>query len=844
MSSMTLSMLLMLKDMASGPLGQFTNKLQSVSNNLIAMGQASKSVGMKMVDMMQTPIKAFMEAEDASTRLKVSMMDSHGQVSKFYGEISKLATQLGNQLPGDTKDFQNMMTTLLQNGVEAQTILSGTGKAAAYLAVQLKMPYDAAAEFAANMANASGVAGNQMMDLLDTIQRTSNLGVKAYDMGEAFSHAGGALKGVHYQGLAAAQSMGILFAELKRSGLSGETIGTNFAAMVGEMKAYQQGVGSAGQRANQELKAMGLQLTFLDKKGTFLGPQNMIAQFQKIKTQLSPTNQTRALNALFGEGQDLQMAQTLMTGGTKAYYDLLKKSAEQAKLKTKVDAQLNTTSSKLEAAQGTFMNTMAQVGASIAPELNKLIDTFGTLSEKLGNFAATHPMLTKLAAGFTMFGGAALVAGGTAMTGIGMLAKLKGPAGDAITFISKQGYHLASNSLKATQAMSAWNASTKSWAATQAQAAGSALKSLPNTLKQIASSTGSSLTKLPGQMATFFKALPTNAGNALASMPGQLRSLAAAAKGGIGQALTSVATGIRAVGLAVLTNPIAWAVVGIAVAAVMVIKYWKPITGFFRGLWAGLKAGLGPIGPAFAKAFSGLAPLFNPIMSGLKNLWNWLKNLLHPVDDVGGRAENMGRRFGTAIGQMIAKGAELLSAFLKLPGQFVAIGANIIGSLMSGLESKWSGLMSWVSNAANTLANAFKGALGIHSPSRVFMYMGNMLGEGLHLGMKAQLQQISQTAHQMARASIPNFPSLMTPAFAGSSNAAPYLPPARLGGNSEGMSTGGNHFSLEIRELHVHGGGSPDAAQQGIQEAFKLTQPEFERMLKRVEYDRRRRNPK
>ncbi|SPX16515.1 bacteriophage V tail protein [Escherichia coli] len=62
----------------------------------------------------------------------------------------------GNQLPGTTADFQNMMQMLVRQGIPAENILGGVGKATAYLAVQLKKTPEAAAEFAAKMQDATG----------------------------------------------------------------------------------------------------------------------------------------------------------------------------------------------------------------------------------------------------------------------------------------------------------------------------------------------------------------------------------------------------------------------------------------------------------------------------------------------------------------------------------------------------------------------------------------------------------------------------------------------------------------------------------------------------------------
>lgn len=135
------------------------------------------------------------------------MMDANGEVGKSFQDINKLAIGLGNQLPGTTADFQNMMQMLVRQGIPAENILGGVGKATAYLAVQLKKTPEAAAEFAAKMQDATGTASEDMMGLFDTIQKAFYLGVDDTNMLSFFTKTSSVLKMVNKDGLQAAQSL-------------------------------------------------------------------------------------------------------------------------------------------------------------------------------------------------------------------------------------------------------------------------------------------------------------------------------------------------------------------------------------------------------------------------------------------------------------------------------------------------------------------------------------------------------------------------------------------------------------------------------------------------------------
>jgi hypothetical protein len=65
------------------------------------------------------------------------------------------------------------------------------------------------------------------------------------------------------------------------------------------------------------------------------------------------------------------------------------------------------------------------------------------------------------------------------------------------------------------------------------------------------------------------------------------------ALGSLATKLPMVAAGIKGIGLALAANPIGLIVTGIAGAALLVYKYWEPISGFFSNLWEGITTNAG-----------------------------------------------------------------------------------------------------------------------------------------------------------------------------------------------------------------------------------------------------------
>lgn len=86
------------------------------------------------------------------------------------------------------------------------------------------------------------------------------------------------------------------------------------------------------------------------------------------------------------------------------------------------------------------------------------------------------------------------------------------------------------------------------------------------------------------------------------------------------------------------------------------------------------------------------------------------------------------------------EGAEgLKNPFASL--NLFSIGANIIKGLIAGLDSMTGGLISKATTMAGMVKNAFKGAMGINSPSRVFRQYGIWTVQGFNNGIDAEGKQ-------------------------------------------------------------------------------------------------------
>lgn len=381
-------------------------KIYDLRNKLAGNGTGMVATGVATGATLMVPVRAYSESENAANQLAGSMMGPGGKVAPEFEKINKLAIALGDKLPGTTADFQNMMTMLRRQGMSAQVILGGLGESAAYLGVQLQMAPTDAAEFAAKLQDATQTTEKDMMSLMDLIQRGFYAGVDPGNMLQGFSKISSAMSILNKKGIDAAKTFAPLLIMADQASMAGESAGNAYR------KIFQAALDAKKIKAvNDDLKGTGIKFNFSDGKGGFGGLEKMYAQLSKLN-KLTPERQMAIKKDLFGNDSETQQALDIMIQkGIDGYRETVAKLENQATLRERVEASLNTLGNKWEAAGGSFTNAMASIGETVAPVLKNIADWLGNLASALDGFVKRHPQLTaalfKVAAVFAIVATAA-----------------------------------------------------------------------------------------------------------------------------------------------------------------------------------------------------------------------------------------------------------------------------------------------------------------------------------------------------------------------------------------------------------------------------------------------------
>lgn len=189
---------------------------------------------------------------------------------------------------------------------------------------------------------------------------------------------------------------------------------------------------------------------------------------------------------------------------------------------------------------------------------------------------------------------------------------------------------------------------------------------------------------------------------------------------------------------------------------------WHTITDFF--------------GPAVSKIKDSLSNGWERVKEGAGSAWTKIKdNVTTPFSntqkDLSAKSSQIESTLSDSWDGIRTKATQswneisssIMTAFEGLKNRmrqvdWRSIGTNICTGIQNGLNSGWSWLTSTVQRLAQSLLNAAKSVLGIHSPSRVFRdEVGMMTGLGLAEGIDASGKTVAKSVRNLAQSTVDAF---------------------------------------------------------------------------------------
>ncbi len=169
---------------------------------------------------------------------------------------------------------------------------------------------------------------------------------------------------------------------------------------------------------------------------------------------------------------------------------------------------------------------------------------------------------------------------------------------------------------------------------------------------------------------------------------------------------------------------------------------------------------------------------------------------------------------------------------IGMPNNFTDFGKNIVNGLVNGISNMLTTAKDTIKNFGGKVSSWFKEALGIQSPSQVFMGFGDNIVQGVVVGVDRTTPLAARATQRLAEGMTPDVPQISPPEMMLGN-------PARRTGYKD-ISNSNNGFSISFAP-RIYIGGKPQTATSDINKALNLSVRELEKLLERIVIQRERR---
>lgn len=194
------------------------------------------------------------------------------------------------------------------------------------------------------------------------------------------------------------------------------------------------------------------------------------------------------------------------------------------------------------------------------------------------------------------------------------------------------------------------------------------------------------------------------------------------------------------------------------------------------------------------------------------------------VQNVSNFARDVGRFIGNAIDWFVKLPGRIGDALAGAATWLVNVGRDVVTGLLNGIKNAWSAVTKWVKNAIDGLIGGVKDFLGIKSPSRVFMTIGEQIGQGLQNGIASMSSSVRDAAVGLAESATIAATQTIGLTMSGASSASMLSPtPAYATGSSmTSVRSSSSSVTIAPGAVQVSFTGETDSvsARQAIEDAF------------------------
>ena len=645
---------------------QYSRRLE-VRDRIAGAGATTTAAGLAMDAPVMAAVKSYSSMEDAMKGVAKQvngLRDDNGNRTKQFYDMQDAIKAASEQLPMENGaiDYAALVEGGARMGVTKQDDpyedqkrdLLAFASTAAKAATAFELPADELAESLGKVAQLYKVPTRNIEQLGDALNYLDdNAMSKGADIIDVLQRMGGVADRLDYRKAAA------LGSTLLTLGAAPEVAATAANAMVRKLSAATV----QGKSFQEGVSILKLDPEKLEKQMTKDAMGTIQSVLEKVNS-LPKDKRLGVMSLVFGNefGDDAAKLANNLTE-LKRQLSLTAGNEANGSMQKESDINKDSLSAQWLLVKTGAQNAFSSLGETLRQPLMDIMDSVKRVTGALRGWIEANPQLAGTLMKVAAATAAITVALGTLAVAV---AAVLGPIAVIRFGLSVLGI----KTLPSVTAAVTRTGSALSWLAGaplsllrrgMASSGGSAaLLSAPlNSLRRSAGLAGNALKAVAGAPLAMLRAGMSGIRNVIGMVMNPLATLRGglSAAGGVLRFLVSGPLALLRVALygisgllGALLSPIGLVVAALAGVALVVWKYWQPISAFLGGVVEGFKAAAAPI----SAAFEPLRPVFQWIGDKVQALWGWFTDLLTPVKSTSeelNSAAAMGRRFGEALAE-------------------------------------------------------------------------------------------------------------------------------------------------------------------------------------------------
>lgn len=369
------------------------NLMADEGSKIHQKGKDQIKTGAVTLAALAVPVKIYMDIEESQADLRKILGE---EAEKYYDKLAEIS----KNNPLSQVEINQIAGSLAQSGIKGEDIVAYTDMAGK-MKVAFDISTDEAGTFLAKTKEQLNLSKDELFSYMDTLNMLSNnYSVTAAQLADVSARTGGFAKSINLS-----KESNMAFAtSLISTGVTAEQTSTVLGKLYSELS---QGANTKNKAA--ALQRLGFDPGTINKEMAENAEGTILKVLEKIKNS-NVADKSALISDIFGSDKSVINGLSVLSenlDGVKEKLDKAKQAvSENEKVNGEYQDRINTLTNQLKILKNNFVNSLADIGKSVAPELKETVDWLTGIMKGIANFIKENPKLVsfifKLVAKFAL----------------------------------------------------------------------------------------------------------------------------------------------------------------------------------------------------------------------------------------------------------------------------------------------------------------------------------------------------------------------------------------------------------------------------------------------------------